>query len=161
MKLVITPTVYVAIGIPASGKSYWWNYSVSNKLLPIKSCRRINADVIRSDLYGDINKDGSEEIVNKIIYTNLKSFLLHKIPIVYIDDNNLERNKRMKITSICKKMGYKSVALIFDTPLEICNTRISKTSKKLSLDNLKDQFKIIKESPVDYDEGWDDIIVIK
>jgi predicted kinase len=161
MKIKITPTVYVAVGLPASGKSFWWETAISKKLLPVKSCRRLNADIIRNDITGDLNDHSQDDLVKKILFSNLQNFLLHKIPIIYVDDLNIERSVRHKIIKLCQKYNYKTTALVFETDSKQIQSRLNKSSKKIPLELLERYIKILQENPTDYNEGWDDIIVIK
>lgn len=161
MKIKIIPTVYTAVGLPASGKSFWWETAVSKKLLPIKSCKRINSDVIRNDITGNVCDFSQEELVKKVLFSNLENFLHYKIPIIYIDDLNVEKSSRYKINEICKKFHYKTTALIFNTDVNLITDRLIKSSKKIPLELLEKQVTMLQDNPVDYDEGWDDIIVVK
>jgi predicted kinase len=161
MKLRIIPTVYVAVGIPASGKSFWWETAVSKKLLPPPSSKRIHIDIIRNDLSGDVNDHSKDDLVNKIALSNLKNFLINGMPIIYYDDLNIDRSKRLELNKISKEYDYKTTAIIFDTPLQNCIQRLKKSTKKIPLELLENYSKILKENPVDYDEGWDDIIVVR
>lgn len=161
MKLRIIPTVYVAVGLPASGKSYWWESAVKKKLLPAKKSKRIHADIIRNDLSGDVLDHSKDDMVNKVALSNLKNFLSYKIPIIYYDDLNLDKDNRIDIIKICKEFKYKTTAIYFATNSEICIERLKNSSKKIPLEIIQRQSKILLENPVDYDEGWDDIIVVK
>jgi predicted kinase len=161
MKLNIIPTVYVAVGLPASGKSYWWEMAVSKKLLPPPSSKRIHVDVIRSDLSGDTSDHSKDELVNKVAISNLKNLLCNNMPIIYYDDLNIDRDRRLQINRISKKYEYKTTAIIFDTDLELCIKRLEKSVKKIPLEMIEQMSRILSKNPVDYDEGWDDIIVVK
>lgn len=161
MKLRIIPTVYAAVGIPASGKSFWWEMAVSKKLLPPPSSKRIHIDIIRNDLSGDVLDHSKDELVNKIALSNLKNFLINEMPIIYYDDLNIDRSKRSEIIKISKDYNYKTTAIFFDTTLETCIKRLKKSTKKIPLELLETYSRILKENPIDYDEGWDDIIVVR
>jgi predicted kinase len=161
MKLKIIKTVYTAVGLPASGKSYWWEMAVTKKLLPPPSSKRIHLDVIRGDLCGDVSDHSKDEIVNRVAISNLKNYLSNEMPIIYYDDLNIDRSRRLQINKISKEFGYKTTAIVFDTPLDVCRIRLDNSSKKIPLELLGNYSKMLKENPVDYDEGWDDIIVVK
>lgn len=161
MKLAIIPTVYVPVGLPASGKSYWWEMAVSKKLLPPPSSKRIHIDVIRSDLSGDTSDHSKDELVNKVALSNLKIFLCNHMPIIYYDDLNIDRARRLQINKISKKHGYRTTAIIFDTDINVCISRLRDSTKKIPLEMFEQMSRILNKNPVDYDEGWDDIIVVK
>jgi len=162
MKIRIIPTVYVAVGIPGSGKSFWWENAVTKKYLPEDQSKRIHADIIRYDLFGDVNDYGKENLTTKIALTNLQSFLSYEIPIVYYDDLNLNKHHRVKLNKICKKVNYQTTAIVFDTPLEVCLERLEQGKvKKIPLETLQRYSKILSDNPVNYGEGWDDILVVK
>ena len=161
MKTHIVPTVYVPVGIPASGKSFWWEYSISKKLLPVKSCKRIQIDAIRGDICGDINDFSQESMVDKVALSNLKNFCSYKVPLIYFDDLNLEKNKRILLNEVSKEYGYKTTAIVFLTDVEVCINRLEKTIKKIPIDLFKKHIKMLEDYPVEYDEGWDDILIVK
>lgn len=159
MKLKIIPTLYVAVGLPASGKSFWWEQALSKKLLPPTDSKRIQIDLIRSDLCGDINDHTQDSIVEKVAISNLKTYLIKNIPIIYYDDLNLDRSKRIKIGNIAKEFNYKTCAIIFNTNTDLCMNRLKGSHKKISIDLMEEYSKMYKDFPVDYDEGWDDILI--
>lgn len=161
MKLNIIPTVYVPVGIPASGKSFWWEHSISNKSLPLKKCKRIQLDLIRGDICGDISDLSQESLVDKVALSNLKNFCAYKIPIIYYDDLNLEKNKRILLNEISKTYGYKTTAIVFSTDIEVCIKRLNNKDKTIPIDLFKKYIKMFEDYPVEYDEGWDDILIVK
>jgi predicted kinase len=161
MKQKIVPTVYVAVGVPSSGKSYWWETAVTNKRIPLNKSKRIHIDIIRSELCGDVLDHSKDSLVDKVALANLKNFLSYQIPLIYYDDLNIDRDIRLEINKISKEYSYKTMAIIFDTDFNECKKRLKESPKKIPIELFERYCKILQTNPVDYDEGWDDIVVVK
>ena len=161
MNFKVTPSVYMPIGISGSGKSYWWE----NTLLKNKDysdlCKRIHLSKIRYDLLGDYDNLSKEDLVKKIALSNLKAFLGTKIPLIYIDYNNINKNFRTSVIKEAKTYNYKIIALVFYKEVNYCSNNLDLNRKNYDLKTLELEFNNFKENLPEFEEGWDDILVIK
>lgn len=161
MNLKLTPTVYVPIGITGSGKSYWWENSISNIKNYQDFYRRIDLSRIRYDLLGDFHNFSNEDLVKKVALSNLKIFLNINIPIIYIDYTNIHKNFRKLIINESKNYNYRVISIVFYKDPELCFKNSHKNNKKIDLQFLKSEYAIFKDNLPEFDEGWDEIFIIK
>ena len=155
----MTPTLYVLIGIPASGKS-----TVAKRLLN-EGCLVFSSDEIRGEIYGEGFPDDERErqrlktaIFNRIKESARKN--LSRGRSVVIDATNLNRKKRIKLLSYIGNTPCHKIALLLITSPEVCKERNAQR-KKGKMVPTEDMDRLINsfEIPV-LGEGWDEIIPI-
>lgn len=139
-------TFYIMIGVPGSGKSTF------AKTL---NCKIVSTDDIREQINGNAN---SQENGNKVFNT-AKQLITETIEAgqdVVFDAMNAKpayRKDFLKLASNCKK-----VAVVIDTPLDICKERNSKRERVVPEDVIDRNYKILHENLPKLDEGFDEII---
>ena len=164
-------TLYVMVGIPASGKT-----SVC-KELEKKGVKIFSTDAIRHELFGDEALqyteewliehayNGADEHLEKSDFASLEVFRIQYERInaelkighdVVADAVNNSVKVRKKMLSNCSKYADKIVANVMATPYELCLERNSKRDRTVPpyiMKLLADDY----EEPT-LDEGFDEII---
>lgn len=153
-------SVYCAVGIPGCGKSTWWKLAKDQGLIGSNAIR-VNMDDIRKDLTGDEGDQTQNAKVAQIARMNLHEALSNGVEAIYWDNTSALRKYRRDIVKAAKKANYKAVAVWFDLPFELCVERNEGRDRVVPIDVLERMYDSIQKTPPDYDEGWDDIIVIK
>lgn len=178
------PILYVAVGIPASGKS------TRAKQLERKGIVAVSSDTIREELFskypdeesslkdsikkqytnsllifkGHNIKNYSEKekikLTNQIVFKELYKRvhkLLDESKDVYYDGTNIAYSHRK---SIIEEFGNKAeiICEFFTTPLNICLERNSKRDRQLDEQKIRDYKKYLR-SP-NYNEGFNKIYTI-
>lgn len=101
------PTLYLMVGLPGSGKSTWTK-------------ARRNVVVVSADR---IRKSGiSEKDVWGIFAKELRRWLKMRFTLI-VDNTNLTRQIRATMITPALASGYRVVALVFNTPIELCAYR--------------------------------------
>jgi predicted kinase len=105
------------IGIPGSGKT-----TLAKKLVD-KNFKRICADEIRGELYGDQIVQGDSTQVFAIFFERLRAMFAENSDVV-VDNTNLYFKHRKPILDIATEYGYTDIQLwMLDIPVEICLKR--------------------------------------
>ncbi len=105
------------IGIPGSGKT-----TLAQKLVE-KNFKRICADDIRGELFGDAIIQGDSSQVFGIFFERLEKLLAEGADIV-VDNTNLNSKQRQPILERATAAGYTDVQLwLLDVPLAVCLKR--------------------------------------
>lgn len=146
-------TVYITIGLPASGKSYYYGEMLHEKLLLISS------NNIRELVYGDINDQSHNSEVFNLMFNRTVAALKNDYD-VYYDATNISRRRRMGfIKSIRQSVkGVKVVGLIFAIPYTEVFSRNKKRDRQVPKDVITRMLKSF-EVP-SYEEGFDGLKVI-
>ena len=141
--------LYVAIGIPGSGKS---QYKIDN-------VKVVQSDSIRKSLDDGITTNKSPSVVFSIAH-GMIDFYLEMGHNVYFDATNVKIGDRRKLIrrfeNKCELIG-----VVFDTPVETCKLRNSKRRRKVPeyvIDKMYSQFKC---NPPSLYEGFDRLIYIQ
>jgi predicted kinase len=105
------------VGIQASGKS-----TLALKLVD-KGFKRICADDIRGELFGDPIIQGDTTKVFGIFFERLEKLLAEGVDVV-VDNTNLTAKQRKPILDLAAAAGYTDIQLwLLDVPLETCLKR--------------------------------------
>lgn len=152
-------TLYVAVGVPGSGKSTWWETAKEMDVVP-KNSVRINMDTIRKDITGSEEDQSRNNEVFKVASMNLDNALSREVEVIYWDNTSVKRKDRRKLVEKAKNSGYKTVAVFFNVERQICVDRASKRQRKVSAEVIDRMLNFLGEGPT-YSEGWDEILEIK
>lgn len=139
-------TLYVAIGIPGSGKSQ----------AKIKNTKVVQSDSIRKSLDDGITSDKSSSVVFSIAH-GMIDFYLEMGYDVYFDATNVKIGDRHKLIYKFKNK-CRVVGLVFDTPVETCKLRNSRRRRKVPEYVIDRMYSQLKSNPPSLEEGFDYLI---
>jgi len=115
--------LYISIGAPGSGKStYLRDFEDNSARFGPEIIVNLNADELRG-LYG---KDESDQSVSAQAFDFIAKaahVLFRQGFSVAVDATSKDKRARAAFIEIAKQYGAKTVALVFDTPLDICLAR--------------------------------------
>lgn len=128
------------VGVPGSGKT-----TLAQKLVE-KGFHYLNADTIRSELYGDEALQGDKEEVFTIFFQRLEAALQARLNIV-IDNTNINMRQRKPILERAQRFEYTDVQLwLMDVPLEICLQRNASRPRMVPDDIVANMFSELTRS---------------
>lgn len=139
-------TLYVAVGLPGSGKSTWGN---SRKELKVHS-----SDLIRKELYDSESIQGDNNIIFNILHKKIEADLIAGMD-CYYDATSLTAKLRRGIVRRFRPHADKIVALYFNEPIEVCKERNSNRERKVPngvIDKMASRL-----TPPELNEGFDEI----
>lgn len=152
------PTLYMLVGVPASGKSTW-----------AKQNKNANTLIASSDDYIEKQAEKAGTTYSDVFDTFIKAANNHAIEIarrafsdnmdLIWDQTNLTKNgRRQKLKMVPK--DYKKVAVFFPTPHEdVLKKRLASRPGKNIPDYVVSSMKKTIEKPTK-EEGFDEVIVI-
>ncbi len=143
----VCKNVYVLIGIPGSGKSTWCEDS---------GLKSVSRDSLRVEMgyckptEKIIGTSAQESTIDHLFNSRLERYCMEGIDFC-IDNMNVKRRYRVRLTDVCKSFGYKITYVIFNTPFDLCVKRRSKQIQYETMVKLYDRFRNIRLDPNDYD----------
>lgn len=154
-------TLYLLIGLPACGKSYWTIKNATEDVMIISSDNYIEerakeAGITYNEAFGDHVKAASKHIFD------MADEAMKLGRDVVWDQTNMTRKKRARI--IQKFSGYRKVAVVFEKPdnyhdiaqwFKRLNSRTGKNIPCHIIESMESSY----QAP-DYTEGFDEIIHI-
>ncbi len=109
--------IILLVGVPGSGKT-----TLAAKIAQ-KGFTILNADSIRTELYGNAGEQGDPAEVFKLFFERMEKFMEDGTDLI-IDNTNANPMHRKEILDRAKKFEYSDVQLWFmDTPLNVCIAR--------------------------------------
>lgn len=145
--------LYMTIGLPASGKSTYYN-----KVFRNQSVELISSDDIRQEVYGNVNRqDKNTEVFEIMRERTIKALESGKD--VYYDATNLSRKRRTHFLNshpIIKSST--KIALLFATPVGTCINLNAIRERKVPEEviyNMRNYFNVPSKI-----EGFDSISII-
>jgi predicted kinase len=142
--------VVLAIGLPGSGKSSWFKRH---------NVVALSSDMMRSLLFDDIREQRFQDLVFSNLRSMLKSRLIAKRPMNYVDATNLTPQERQPWIKLAKDYHYEVHAVFFDVPLEICLERHQRRDRVVPEDIMRRMAAKLK-APA-FDEGFAKITVVR
>jgi predicted kinase len=104
----------VAVGLPGSGKSYYFDGIGANP---------ISSDAIRLQLMDD----ETDQTIHARVFATVRYLLQQRLelrrPVTYIDATSLTRRDRKPYIGIARAHGAAIEAVWFDVPLGVCKSR--------------------------------------
>lgn len=144
--------LYMAVGLPASGKSTWAKNKKDELNFIIHS-----SDKLREELYGDVNDTTHNTEIFIELHKRIKSDLKANQS-VYYDSTALNSKRRIAFLKELKHISCKKVCVLFCTPYELCLERNSKRDRVVPEYVMQ---KMYKNFQVPFmEEGWDEIILV-
>src|SRR5579862_2058494 len=142
--------VVLAIGLPGSGKSSWFK---RHNVVPLSS------DMMRSLLFDDVREQRYQDLVFSNLRSMLKSRLIAKRPMNYVDATNLTPQERQHWIKLAKDYQYEVQAVFFDVPLEVCIERHQRRDRVVPDDVMRRMAAKLK--PPTFEEGFAKITVVR
>src|SRR5271156_278188 len=142
--------VVLAIGLPGSGKSSWFN---RHNVVPLSS------DMVRSLLFDNVREQRFQDLVFSNLRSMLKARLIAKRPMNYVDATNLTPQERQHWIKLAKDYQYEVHAVFFDVPLEVCLDRHQRRDLVVPEDVMRRMAAKLK--PPAFEEGFAKITVVR
>jgi predicted kinase len=143
-------TVVLAIGLPGSGKSAWFN---RHNITPLSS------DLLRALLFDDPTEQRFQDLVFSNLRSMLKARLIARRPLNYVDATNLTPHDRHGWIKLAKDYGYEVHAVFFEVPVEVCLQRNSRRARVVPEDVMRRMAAKLK--PPTFEEGFARITVVR
>ena len=149
------PSLILLVGIPGSGKTTYAKKYIEEHLH--RNTIHLSSDKIREELWGNEATQGDNNKVFSLMQSRAIEALNNGFDVIY-DATNITRKDRSYIIALCPKF-VKIEAHIIWAPIETCIERDAareRTVGKAVIDKMLKKF-----HPVYYDEGIDDIKIVR
>lgn len=146
-------TLYFLVGIPASGKTTW----SEEKIKSDGNIVHLSSDLLRVELYNNINdREHNSEVFN-IMNKRTKDYLKNGVSVIY-DATNISSKRRVNFVGELKKINCKKVCVYFAENPNICINNDYNRDRQVGDGVIENMYKNL-QIPM-YHEGWDEIVVI-
>jgi len=150
------PTLYVAVGIPGSGKTTYlkpWAETLGVVY--------ISPDNIRYELNGDSQSQANMQQVWDLAYERIENALSSGKDVV-LDSTQYRKRDRENLIRRFRSHATKIISLFFDVPYEICMERNNKRIERVvPVHAMNRMAYYIDTDPPSLSDGFDEIRVIK
>lgn len=149
--------LFILIGIPCSGKTYY-----AEKYLANKDTIIVSTDDIRKETYGFyIYNERSNKIIIKKSKEILEQGLIENYNVIY-DATNTNKTYRRSIVNIGKKHNSEIIGIVFNTNIDMCLERNNKRSKDRRVpEDIIKMMSNYNHDIVKVEEKFDQIIIVK
>lgn len=149
IKKMKKPVLYMFVGLPGSGKSYY-----TRKLMKKTGASVHSSDNIRKELYGDERIQGDGNAVFNTLHSRVKEDLREGKSTIY-DACNISYKRRMAFLQELNNIPCKKVCIFIATPFEKCLENNAKRERHVPIEVIKNMLKHF-DTP-SYFEGWNEI----
>ena len=143
------PVLYMFVGLPGSGKSFY-----TRKLTKKTGASVHSSDDIRKELYGDERIQGDGNVVFNILHSRIKEDLREGKSSIY-DACNISYKRRKAFLQELKNIPCKKVCIFVATPFEKCLENNAKRERHVPVEVIENMLKHF-DTP-SYFEGWNEI----
>ncbi len=140
------------VGIPGSGKS---TFVASNKK---ENQVVLSSDAIRKELLSGEEDQSNNKLIFATLYARAREFLLQGKDVV-LDATNISVFERKRVLSNFVDLHLKRVAVVFETPVEVCVERDAKRDRTVGRDVIEKYVKRYQKPSKR--EGFDEIVFVK
>lgn len=147
------PKLVILVGLPGAGKTYYAKEYVRIHDNTI----HLSSDLIRAELYGDESIQGNPGEVFGLMQKRAVEALKGGKSVLY-DATNMTRKDRAGVISACPRHAQVEAHVIW-APIEVCVERDANRDRTVGrsvIDKMLRRFQAVY-----YDEGFDDIRIIK
>lgn len=123
------PTLYITVGPPASGKSFW----AQSQNLPV-----VSTDAIRAEINGNESDQSNNEKVFSVARERVCNYLTNGQDVIYDATNMGYRNRKAVISAVKKLRGIdvKIVAHVFVVPINVLYDRSIERNEQICVDTI-------------------------
>ena len=147
------PTIYMTVGLVASGKSTWAEKNKDKLNAVIHS-----SDKIRAELLGNINDQTQNDKVFRILHKRIKDDLRAGKNVI-MDQTGLNRRRRIHfLNNELKGIECEKICILFTTPWEQCLVNNFARDRQVPEDVLARMYRNF-ETPW-FSDGFDDIQIV-
>lgn len=151
------PTLYMLVGVPASGKSTWVKQNRGDALVASSDDYIEKQAEKMGTTYNDVFDDYIKAANNHAIETARRAFS-DKLDLIW-DQTNLTKNGRRNKLKMVPK-DYKKIAVFFSTPhIDVLKNRLGNRPEKNIPDYVMNTMIKTVEKPTT-DEGFNEVIVV-
>lgn len=147
------PTFYMLVSIPGAGKDTYYENFLKNK-----NVEHISSDLIRAEVFGDVNDQSHNTEVFEIMKRRTIDSLKEGRDCCY-NATNLSSKRRKNFLKNLAHIKCKTVCIIIATPIEIClknNKKRERQVPEFVIESMVKKFEV----PF-YNEGWDFIRIYR
>lgn len=143
---------FMMIGVPGSGKSY-----EAKRIARLEDAIIVSSDAIRGELYGDESCQNNPKRVFELVDKRVREALESGRSVI-MDATNITGRHRSRWVSKMKTDGIKMIAVVMETPLELCFERQNLRDRKVPEDVIRRMYWNL-QGPTK-EEGWDEIHLV-
>ena len=147
------PTLYMLVGVPGSGKSYW-----ATNMKDILNFTIFSSDEYREKLTGNVNDTEHNNLVFQHLHKDLTNCLQEGHSVCY-DATNVKRRDRTRFLKQLKDIDCTKVAVVIDADEDIIKYQNDNRDRVVPwevIEKMRDKFVMPSE-----EEGFDSVTTIQ